>query len=65
MCLHDSAAPGVRLLAGSAGAGVPPPTGPGATYIQAWHVHAVAHNHVYELVWGAVFSEEHLSVEDF
>lgn len=38
--------------------------GAGATYIQAGHVHPVAHDHIDELVWGAVFSEEHLRVED-
>lgn len=35
-----------------------------ATYIQAGHIYAVAHNHVNELVWRAVFSEEDFSIED-
>lgn len=37
---------------------------PSCTYIQAGHVHPVAHDHIDELVWGAVFSEEHFCVED-
>lgn len=38
--------------------------GTGATYIQAGHVHPVAHNHIDELIRGAVLSEEHLRIED-
>lgn len=44
-----------------------PSTGQGRglyTYIQAGHVHPVAHNHVDELVRGAILSEEHFCIED-
>lgn len=34
------------------------------TYIEAGHVHPVAHNHIDEIIWRAVFSEEYLGVED-
>lgn len=34
------------------------------TYIEAGHIHPVAHNHIYEVIWRAVFSEEYLGVED-
>jgi len=35
-----------------------------ATYIEAGHIHPVAHNHIDEVIWRAVFSEEYLSIED-
>lgn len=35
-----------------------------ATYIQARHVHPVAHDHINEFIRGAVLSEEHFRIED-
>lgn len=34
------------------------------TYIEAGHIHPIAHNHIDEVIWRAVFSEEYLSAED-
>lgn len=34
------------------------------TYIKAGHIHPVAHDHINEFIWRAVFSEEYFSIED-
>lgn len=34
------------------------------TYIQAGHVHSVAHDHIDELIRGAILSEEYFRIED-
>lgn len=34
------------------------------TYIEAGHIHPIAHNHIDEVIRRAVFPEEYLGIED-
>ena len=35
------------------------------TYVETWHVDAIAHNHVYELVRITILSEQYFGIEYF